>query len=279
MEKLLITGGSGFVGSRIMEYYKGKYKIYAPSHQELDITDEKSVSAVMKRENPQYVIHCAAVSDTGKCEKEPELSWNINVNGCRNMAKAAKEIGAKCLICSSDQVYFGSTKMGAHDESEELSPANVYGREKLQAEKECLQVNPDCVLLRLAWMYDKECKNPKEHGDFLRTLLVKLKNKEELMYPVYDMRGITDVQEVVKNMEKAFALPGGVYNFGSPNDKSTYETVKILFEAVGIDTDLIHKNQEAFLTQPRNLTMSQEKIEQYGIKFLSTVSALINNMK
>ena len=44
MKKLLITGASGFLGSRIVDFYTGSYEILAPSHHELDITDAQHVS-------------------------------------------------------------------------------------------------------------------------------------------------------------------------------------------------------------------------------------------
>lgn len=282
MKKILITGASGFLGSRICDYYKDNYEIYAPTHSEMDITKEEVVSAMLKREKPDVVIHCAAVSDTGKCEQEPEYSWKINVDGSRNIAKASKEIGAKCILCSSDQVYFGSDIMDAHQEDEIVNPYNVYGREKLQAEKDCLMVNPDCVLLRLSWMYDTKNNQMQEHGDFMRTLLDKIAKHEELSYPIYDKRGITYVKEVVKNIEKTFALPGGVYNFGSPNEKNTYETVRNVFvqlQLQSFDIEKIKKNEQAFLENPRNLTMSQAKINQHGIAFTHTEEGILGNLK
>lgn len=279
MKKLLITGASGFLGRRILEYYKETYEICAPAHKEMDITDEQFVMAIIEKEHPDYVVHCAAISDTGKCEKEPERSWRINVDGSRNIAKAAKKAGAKCLICSSDQVYFGSEISKPHNEDESVMPANVYGREKLQAEQECLEVNEDAVLLRLAWMYDTKTISEKEHGDFMRTLFEKLSANETVSYPVYDKRGITDVNEVVVNIEKAFTLPGGVYNFGSLNHESTYDTVKQAFEEAGWDSQKVLKNEQAFADKPRNLTMSQEKLNQYGITFTETKTAIIEHLK
>ncbi len=279
MEKMLITGATGFLGSRIKDYYKNQYEICTPSHREMEITDEDAVRMVFKREQPDLVIHCAAVSDTGKCEREPELSWKVNVDGCRNIAKAANDIGAKCLICSSDQVYFGSDIMEPHSEDEKLLPANLYGREKLQAEAECLNVNSDCVLLRLTWMYDTKSRSLHEHGDFMRTLLAKLDTDEILSYPIYDVRGITDVKEVIKNLQKAFALPGGVYNFGSPNEDSTYKTVEKLFEELGLCLERIQKNEVSFKEKPRNLAMSQKKLNSYGIEFSSTAEGLLRNLR
>lgn len=274
MEKMLVTGATGFLGSRIVLFYGEKYNIYAPTHSEMDITNQENVSDVFNKYKPNIVIHCAAISDVGLCDKEPEKSYKINVEGSINIAKASDKIQAKCIICSSDQVYFGSSIEGAHNEEEVLQPFNVYGQEKRKAEQECLKVNPNCVLLRLSWMYDIKTVREGEHGDFFRSLLPQIKSTCELSYPIYDKRGITDVNEVVQNIEKTFQIAGGVYNFGSPNDKDTYHTIYEVFENVGLDVNRLRKNEEAFKVNPRNICMCQDKIKDCGIFFSSTVNGL-----
>lgn len=278
MKRLLITGSSGFLGGRAVRFYRDKYDIYAPSHREMDITDEEKVREVFAAWRPQLVLHCAAVSDVGACGREPDRSRRINVDGSRNIALAAAFVHARCLICSSDQVYFGSGRPGPHRETEKLSPANVYGSQKKRAEEECLAVNPACVLLRLSWMYDVRTENAGEHGDFFRTLAAGLRAGEILRYPVHDIRGITDVREVLRNLDKAFLLEGGIYNFGSPNDKSTYKTVADVFTALGWDAWRVEKNREAFAASPRNISMDQTKTGESGIVFLPTAEALFGNL-
>ena len=228
---------------------------------------------------PDLVIHSAAISDVGICEKEPEMSWKINVDGSRNIAAASARLRSKCLLCSSDQVYFGSGIKEAHKEDEAIHPANIYGQEKKQAEEECLEANPSCVILRLSWMYDTAALHEKEHGDFFRTLISGLHASSTLSYPVHDIRGITDVNEVIQNFGKAWELEGGIYNFGSPNNKSTYETVHAMFTELGWDTDRLEKNEEAFASNPRNISMCPNKLNNNGISFSSTLDALVRKAK
>ncbi len=277
MKRLLVTGASGFLGSRIVEFYSGKYEIHAPSHAEMDITDGGSVCAAFDRFHPDFVIHSAAISDVTACEKEPEKSWRINVDGSRNIAAASARLHAKCLLCSSDQVYFGSKINDSHSEDESVEPINLYGREKKRAEEECLNQNPECVLLRLSWMYGIRTVNRQEHNDFFRTLISKLEASETLSYPIYDVRGITDVNEVVRNFEKALELPGGIYNFGSPNDKNTYETALSMFQELKWDVSRLRRNEEAFASKPRNISMNLQKLNDNGIFFSSTLEALVRN--
>lgn len=98
-------------------------------------------------------------------------------------------------------------------------------------------------------------------------------------YPIYDKRGITDVNEVVENLERTFQIPGGIYNFGAPNDKDTYYTIYEVFANVGLDVSRLRKNEEAFIVNPRNICMCQDKINGCGIFFSSTVSGLSRNLE
>lgn len=68
-KRMLVTGGSGFLGSRIMSFYRDRYEVYTPTHGEMDITDRESVDRAFQRIHPDYVVHCAAISDVGACER------------------------------------------------------------------------------------------------------------------------------------------------------------------------------------------------------------------
>lgn len=277
MKRLLITGASGFLGRRTAGFYSKIYDICAPARTGLDITDPENVYAVFREFRPHYVIHCAAVSDLGMCEKDPEGSWRINVDGSRNIAAACAEFSAKCLLCGSDQVYFGNGRKGPHSEWEPIAPPTVYGREKKAAEEECLALNPDCVVLRLSWMYDTAALSPQEHGDFFRTLAARLQTAAPLSYPIYDIRGITDVGEVIRNFQKALELDGGIYNFGSPNHRNTYETVRAMFTELRLDCSRLVKNEEAFAAAPRDISMDPGKLNAGGITFSHTLDGLVKN--
>ena len=266
MKKMLITGGSGFLGSRVARYFAKEYEVYTPSHAEMDITQERDVTRVMESFRPDVVIHCAAMADVGQCQREPEISWARNVTGSVNVAKAAGGVNAKCLLCSSDQVYFAT-------------PANLYAKEKLTAEQEGLAANPDCVFLRLSWMYDPALTSVSQHSDFFTNLLPKIGNGKDVSYAVHDRRGITDVNEVIRNMEKALGLPGGIYDFGAPNDKSMYMTVMDLFFRLGLDTGRVKGNETAFRDAPRDMTMKQEILNRHGIYFKDTTDALVENFR
>jgi dTDP-4-dehydrorhamnose reductase len=227
------------------------------------------------------VIHTAAVSDTGLCQQKPEWSEQINVDGCVNLAQSCREFGAKLVICSSDQVYSGSSLPGPHREDELLTPNNVYGCQKLRAEQQCLDILPDTVCLRLSWMYST-VSFPGEHGQFLTTLKTVLADEAKpLTWPIHDRRGLTDVETVIKNLPAALKLPGGVWNFGAENSVSTYDTVKDLLTQLGMTAALarLQPNEAAFAHNPRDISMDLTKLNAAGIDFSATLEGLIRAMK
>ncbi len=278
MKKVMVIGTEGFLGRRVVEFFRLRYDVIGLKHNEVDIANYESVVHAFHQYNPDYVINCAAISSVDDCEKDMVGTRKINVDGCVNIAKAAFVENTKCIFCSSDQVYFGDYKECSRKESEILHPCKEYGRQKLDAEKIILKLNPEAVFLRLSWMYDVVRKSEKEHSNFFVNLIAQLENGMSPSLAIHDIRGITDVNEVIANMEKAFELAGGVYNFGSSAHANVYETVRRVFEEIGWDANKIIQNLTAFQDNPRNMGMDQTKINQHGIYFKTTEESLTDSL-
>lgn len=226
MKKLLVSGAGGFVGARIMAQLAGRYELYAFPKGMPAAADEQTVADWVRREQPDVIVHTAALSDTGYSEKHPDESYRANVLLPCWMAAAAQKSGAKLVAFSSDQVYTGLTEHGPFDEDTPLSPANVYGRHKQEMEQRVLDILPDAVLLRAAWMYDLPGYGLPIRGNFLLNLLTAAMRQETLRFSARDYRGITYVREAVERLTQAMELTGGVYNFGSENDCDMVTTTR-----------------------------------------------------
>lgn len=282
--RILITGANGYLGKRLVSAYKDKHAVYAASHENMDLTDEHKVQAVFEDFRPETVIHCGAISDVAVCSREPQKSLKINVYGTQNIARACRRSGAKMIFCSSDQVYIEplTEKNRAefylpHKEEERPNPLPVYGQHKLMAEQSSLNENPDTVILRLTLLYDvpDEGDREKEKGMFAENLRTALKNNLPLQIYKNASRGITDCREVVANMEKAWDLPTGIYNFGSTNTGTLYDTVRSVFSLFGKE-NLISSREDGDI---RNLLIDTQKIEKAGIAFGDTISGLCHYIK
>ena len=143
----LITGASGLIGSYLLRTAARWAPAWAAegiTRAQFDLSDPAAVSAAVQRYQPQLIIHCAAMSRTKDCERDPEAAARINVEATLRLVELAGNV--PFLFVSSGDVFDGSA--GWYDESAEPNPISVYGRTKLEAERAVLQ-NPAHSVVRI----------------------------------------------------------------------------------------------------------------------------------
>ena len=258
----------GFVGSRVMQQWAGRYELCTFPKGFLATAGEDAVRQAVLQQRPDVILHTAAISDTGYCAGHPEQAYRANVELSVWLARAAAEIGAKLVAFSSDQVYAGVEQSGPLPETIPLKPANVYGQGKLEMEQRVQALCPGAVLLRATWMYDLPGYRLPIRGNLPLNLLRAAQRGESVRFSVRDFRGITYVRQVVTLLEAALTLPGGVYNFGSENAENMVLTARQFAETLGITVDI----QEA--DWARNLAMDCSKLRAQGIVFDTTQAGL-----
>ena len=243
---ILVTGASGFVGNKIMQICNNV--IACPSLKGKSADD---IQRIIEERDVDTIIHTAAISDIGTCQRDPEASYIANVVLPVSIAKASNKI--KLIFFSSDQVYGGAKEEGPYTE-DMAAPHNVYARHKLEMEQRVLEISPDAVLLRAEWMYDYYLKKPNYFMNMINA-------SDEVEAGSASFRGITYVKEVAENMENVKRLPGGVYNFGSETTKSMHEITKNFLALIGKNT--LVKD----IPPTHNLWMNCEKAKKHGITF------------
>ncbi len=163
MKKLLITGGSGYLGWHCCLNEQHGWKVIATHHHnkdgvhpsadayKLDLTDKDALWKALKTVKPDAVFHLAAHSGTGFCENNPEESHQLNVAATTHLAEMAADLKAKLFFTSSEQVFDGT--QGQYTETDEPNPKNEYGKQKLEAENIIQSVYPEACILRIAVLF------------------------------------------------------------------------------------------------------------------------------
>ncbi|HMS83275.1 MAG TPA: SDR family oxidoreductase [Nitrospira sp.] len=143
----IITGAAGLIGQYFIKNaarWASDWEVHGLSRADLDLTDQRAVDQVWRSLKPSAVIHCAALSRTKDCERDPQQARRINVETTAYLARCAKEI--PFVFLSSGEVFDGQA--GWYRETDRASPINVYGQTKLEAEHRVLQ-NPKHTVVRI----------------------------------------------------------------------------------------------------------------------------------
>ena len=273
MKKILLTGAGGFVGSRICQQWQGRYELCTLPRGFLCTADEAAIRAQVETLRPDVILHTAALSDTGFCARHPAEAYRANVELPVWLARAARQTGAKLVAFSSDQVYAGVQQPGPLPETLVLRPANIYGQYKLEAEQRVLDLCPDSVHLRAAWMYDLPGYGLPIRGNLPLDLLRAAIKGEPVRFSRSDHRGVTYVRQVIENLVPAMELPGGVYNFGSGNAEDMVCTARQFAKVLGVTVQIKEESWN------RNLVMDAAKLERSGIRFAATQQGILRCLR
>ena len=138
--KILFTGSNGLLGQKIavatanypqhtfLATSRGANRTQAmgtASYAAMDITNAEDVSAVVGAFEPDVIIHGAAMTHVDECELHPEQATLMNVEGTRNIANAANEVGAHVVHISTDFIFDG--KDGPYKEDAKAQPLSQFG--------------------------------------------------------------------------------------------------------------------------------------------------------
>ena len=268
--RILITGSHGFVGSRALQTLRGEHSLSVLPGQLAFEANADSLLRFVTGVRPELIVHAAAISDVGTCQRDPEASHRANVELTCGLAAAARRTGAKLVAFSSDQVYTGCEGPGPYTEAD-ACPANVYGSHKLEAEQRALELDPTAVFLRATWMYDMPAYGLENRGNFIVNLLKTALRGERLNYSTREYRGITYVRQVVQLLPALIDVPGGAYNYGSENPLSMYETAVALYGALKLDAARFAAPTD---DARHNLWFSNAKLRAAGLCFDTTAEGI-----
>ena len=184
--KVFVTGVAGQLGHDVMNELaarglEGVGPDLAPSYSgindgsavtrmpyvSLNITDEDAVDRVISDVKPDVIVHCAAWTAVDAAEDEENRTkvMAINVDGTRNIARAARKADAKMVYISTDYVFDGQGTEPWKPDCRDYAPLNVYGKSKLGGELAVSEILEKYFIVRIAWVFGLNGKN------FIRTML------------------------------------------------------------------------------------------------------------
>ena len=141
-----ITGANGLIGNYLVQTaprFAPRWQVRALTRKNFDLLDFVAVERAFKQDQPQLVIHCAAITVVGEAQKNPESARRVNVEVTQFLAELAAEI--PLVFFSTDVVFDG--RKGNYTEMDAPNPLHVYGETKAAAEEIVLK-NPWHLVIR-----------------------------------------------------------------------------------------------------------------------------------
>lgn len=251
--KIVVTGGAGFIGSHIVEYFhqqnsevhvidnlrsgfKSNIEKFNISFHEVSITDRDSVFSIIK--GTDYVFHLAAFVSVPESIEKPDECEEINIQGLLNVLDACQEHGVKKIVFSSSAAVYGDNPLSPKTVVMQPEPKSPYGMTKLAGEEYLKQYNKDfglgAVSLRYFNVFGPRQDPNSQYSAAIPLFVSKaLRNETIVIYGDGEQtRDFIFVKDVVFANILAAKLDqvGGVFNVASGSAITINEIVKLVIE-------------------------------------------------
>jgi dTDP-4-dehydrorhamnose reductase len=237
--RILLTGGSGQIGTALRHAADTRVDLVAPASRELDVGDARSVEAAFDAIRPEVVVNAAAYTAVDRAEDESELAFRVNAKGPELIASACRRHSAYLIHLSTDYVFDG-TKSGAYTEADVPNPQGVYGKSKLEGESAALATWSHTLVLRVSWVFSETGKN------FVKTIVGLAQDRETLKI-VDDQwgtpcsaRAISDMILRAINRHRDEDPLVGIYHFATTPRTNWFEFARAIVAAAK-ELELIHR--------------------------------------
>lgn len=226
--RILVTGGSGQLGTELLPRLAGLGTVIAPGRQMLDLTVEEAIPQIIAL-RPTHVVHAAAATDVERCEREPDWAQAVNVEGTRRVAEACQAVGVWLLYVSTDYVFDG-TKTSPYVETDPPAPLNAYGQSKRDGEIRVQTMAPRWAIVRTAWVYGHVGHN------FVATILTRLQAGDRVTVVTDQVGSPTYAADLAEGLTRLVAREAtGTFHVTNSGSCSWFVFAQAIARAVGAD--------------------------------------------
>lgn len=269
---ILITGANGQLGHEMQRVAKESNDNYiftdvAEGYENLDITDLEAIRKMVKANNIEIIVNCAAYTNVDRAESDFPTANLINNTAAGNLATAMKEVEGTLIHVSTDYVFQGDRNIPCREDWP-TNPLGVYGKTKLAGEKAIEATGCQHIILRTAWLYSQWGKN------FVKTMQSLTASKDSLKV-VFDQVGTPsfagDLADAIAHIINTRQLDKtGIYHFSNEGVCSWFDFAKIICELSGNTCDIQPCYSEEFpspVKRPHFSVLDKSKLKStFGIR-------------
>ncbi len=234
LDRVLITGGGGQLGSDLEELLSGGSRVLAAGHAELDIADDDAVAAAFERAEPTVVFNCAAFHNVEVCEREEDRSFEVNARAVKRLAERCTESGAKFVHLSTNYVFDGTAPY-PYGEDDRPTPRSIYALSKLAGEYAALAYAPDALVARGAGLYGLHGSASKG-GNFVNRMIGRAREQGALKMVADQRLSPTFTADLARALVEAVeGDASGILHLTASDACSWFEFTQAILELAGVD--------------------------------------------
>ena len=226
---ILLTGGSGQVGTELQRLAGPDFQIVAPGRALLDLADPEGVAAFVTSRPWAAIINAGAYTAVDQAQSDPLTAWRINALAPAALALAASRAGIPLIQVSTDYVFSGE-KPSPYVEDDPVGPLGVYGASKEAGEQAVRVGATRHLILRTAWVVSAN------GGNFIKTML-RLGESRDRLAVVDDQRGCPTsaadiasvLEQICRRMIAEPDAPTGTYHFVNCGEATWFELAGEVF--------------------------------------------------
>ena len=277
--KILITGGSGALGSelnkslslnnQILSIYNsniGNCDIY--NSIQTDITDKEKLKTIFAKFRPDIVVHTAAISNPVIVDKiSSKKVYATNVTAVKNIAELCNKYNSKLIYTSTDLVYAGYRGTMLNEDSK-LVPISLYAETKLMGEVKIKETFNNYLILRMSLMFGIGKFYKNNHFNKMYQNLINEKNVSLFTDQYRTPISFKEAARIISQLLK-IGVNKSTINFGGKEKVSRFEKGVMLCEEAGLNKSLLlpvtMKDVNAAY-QVKDVSMNTEKLCSFGIE-------------
>ena len=269
---ILVTGANGQLGHEMQRVAKSSNHNYiftdvADGYEKLDITNIEDIRNMVKNNNVDIIVNCAAYTNVDKAESDYDTADLINNTAAGNLATAMKEAGGTLIHISTDYVFQGDRNTPCQEDWA-TNPLGVDGKTKLAGEAAIATTGCNSIIIRTAWLYSQWGKN------FVKTMQ-SLTATHDTLKVVFDQVGTPtfagDLADTIAHIiNTGQTNKTGIYHFSNEGVCSWYDFAKMICKLSGNTCDISPCYSKEFpspVKRPHFSVLDKRKIkETFGIK-------------
>lgn len=298
MKTILVTGGNGLLGQKIIYGLRNKEDIRCIStsrgenrmkakdgyiYETLDLTNKEDLFQIVSKYSPDTIIHTAALTNVDACESRKEEAWQQNVTVVESLVEVCTKFNTHLVHLSTDFVFNG--EKGPYVETDQPDPLSYYALTKLEGEKRIIESSLNWAILRTIIIYGVVDDNSR--SNVVLWAINSLKNKKTITVINDQFRSPTLAEDLADAcISAAIKKAKGIYHVSGYELMCMLDIVKIVADFFDLDPAYIQPISSKDLNQPAKrppvtgfiITKAKQELDFHPRSFMDGLAYLKNQL-